>query len=203
MHLHVYDVTVVVPTIPARKLKLRKALSSILAQEYPVASVNIAVDHWKHGSAITRNRALSGVQTEWVVFLDDDDQLLSTGVRDLFHGQTDSQADVVYGLPRIVNAQGLIQQRFFEAGGPPVFDPQLLMTKSYIPVVSLVRTELAKEAGFEFSPDQYGSYDDWGFYKKLLVNGATFHHILKETFIWNIDGGNTSGKPDRGDAKNG
>ena len=201
MHHPVYDVTVAIPTIPTRKGKLRKAVSSALAQDYPVAAVSIAVDRYGKGSAHTRNRALDAVQTEWVLFLDDDDQLLPNALSLLIMGQGESQADVVYGLPRIVDAQGNIKPRFFEAGGPEVFDPHLLMQKSYIPVVSLVRTALAQDSGgFEFSADGNGSYDDWGFYKNLLCYGAEFHHILQETFIWNIDGGNTSGKPDRGDA---
>jgi len=198
-----YDITVAIPTIPARKGKLRKAVASVMAQEYPVASVSIAVDRWGQGSAVTRNRALMASQTEFTVFLDDDDQLLSTGVRDLIVGHVDSGADVVYGLPRIVNAQGQVCQRFFEAGGPDIFDPELLRQKSYIPVVSLVRTELAQACGgFQFKQDPNGAYDDWGFYNRMLDEGAKFHHILKETFIWNIDGGNTSGRPDKGDALN-
>lgn len=201
MHHPVYDITVCIPTIPARKAKLRKAIASVMAQSYPVANMSIAVDHWKHGSAQTRNRALYAAQTEWVVFLDDDDQFLMNGVRDLMMGQVDSNADVIYGLPRIVDAQGNVRPRFFEAGGPEVFDPHLLMQKSYIPVVSMVRTAYAQDCGgFEFSDDANGSYDDWGFYKNLLCYGAEFHHIQQETFIWNIDGGNTSGQPDRGDA---
>ncbi|MCA1841148.1 MAG: glycosyltransferase [Actinobacteria bacterium] len=199
-----FEVTVCIPTIPQRKTKLRKALSSVLSQSYPVASISIAVDHWGHGSAQTRNRALYAAKTEWVVFLDDDDQLLMNGVRDLVMGLFDCDADVVYGLPRIVDGQGNIRPRFFEAGGPEVFDPELLRQKSYIPVVSLVKTELAQACGgFQFKQDANGTYDDWGFYNRMLDHGATFHHILKETFIWNVDGGNTSGRPDKGDAKNG
>jgi glycosyltransferase involved in cell wall biosynthesis len=200
MHHPVYDVTVAIPTIPTRKGKLRKAVSSAMAQSYPVSAVSIAVDVIGLGSASTRNRALDAVQTEWVLFLDDDDQLLPDGLAHLIKGQGDSQADVVYGLPRIVDAQGNIRPRFFEAGGPDVFDPQLLRQKSYIPVVSLVRTEMAQAAGFKFLSDAGGSYDDWGFYNRLLDYNASFHHILTETFIWNIDGGNTSGKPNQGDA---
>lgn len=196
-----YDVTVAIPTIPTRKGKLRKALASVMSQSYPVAAVSIAVDRSGEGSAVTRNRALEAVQTDWVVFLDDDDQLLPNALATFIRAQGDSQADVIYGLPRIVDAQGNVRPRFFEAGGPEVFDPHLLMQKSYIPVVSLVRTDLAQNCGgFEFSADRNGSYDDWGFYKNLLCYGAEFHHVRQETFIWNIDGGNTSGKPNRGDA---
>ena len=201
MHLPVYDITVAIPTIPTRKGKLRKAIASVMSQSYPVAAVSIAVDRSGEGSAVTRNRALEAVQTDWVVFLDDDDQLLPNALATFIRAQGDSQADVVYGLPRIVDAQGNVRPRFFEAGGPEVFDPHLLMQKSYIPVVSLVRTDLALDCGgFEFSADGNGSYDDWGFYKNLLCYGAEFHHVRQETFIWNIDGGNTSGKPNRGDA---
>lgn len=199
-----YDVAVCIPSIPQRKTKLRKAVSSVLAQDYPVANISIAMDHWKDGSAVTRNRALMAIQNEFTVFLDDDDQLLSTAVRDLVMGHVDTGADVIYGLPRIVDGQGNVRPRFFEAGGPDVFDPELLRQKSYIPVVSLVRTDLAQTCGgFMYAEDgSGGSYDDWGFYKRMLSVGATFHHILKETFIWNVDGvSNTSGRPDKGDAR--
>jgi glycosyltransferase involved in cell wall biosynthesis len=196
----VRDVTVCIPTIPQRKAKLRRAVMSALSQTYPVSAISIAVDVAGEGSARTRNRALDAVQTEWVLFLDDDDQLLPSAVSTLSRAQEDSQADVVYGLPRILNADGVIQRRFFEAGGPEVFDPDLLRQKSYIPVVSLVRTVLAKSARFSFAQDTNGSYDDWGFYLSLLDIDAKFFHVHQETFLWNIDGGNTSGKPDRGDA---
>ena len=201
MHPLVYDITVAIPTIPTRKGKLRKALASVMSQSYPVAAVSIAVDRLGEGSAVTRNRALDAIQTDWVVFLDDDDQLLPNALETFIRAQGDSQADVIYGLPRIVDAQGNVRPRFFEAGGPEVFDPHLLMQKSYIPVVSMVRTALAQDSGgFEFSADGNGSYDDWGFYKNLLCYGAEFYHVHQETFIWNIDGGNTSGKPNQGDA---
>lgn len=197
-----YDVAVCIPSIPQRKAKLRKAVSSVLAQNYPVANISIAVDHWQDGSAITRNRALHAIHNEFTVFLDDDDQLLSTAVRDFVMAHVDTGADVIYGLPRIVDAQGNVRPRFFEAGGPDTFDPDLLRQKSYIPVVSMVRTELAQSSGgFQFKQDTHGTYDDWGFYNRMLDAGAIFHHILTETFIWNVDGGNTSGQPNRGDAR--
>lgn len=199
MHL-VLDVTVCIPTIPQRKAKLRRAVMSALAQTYPVSAISIAVDVAGEGSARTRNRALDAVQTEWVVFLDDDDQLLPSAVSTFLRAQETSQADIVYGLPRILNADGVIQPRFFEAGGPDEFDPNLLRRKSYIPVVSLVRTALAKSARFSFAQDTNGSYDDWGFYLSLLDIDAKFYHVNQETFLWNIDGGNTSGRPDKGDA---
>jgi glycosyltransferase involved in cell wall biosynthesis len=196
-------ITVAIPTIPQRKNKLRKAVSSVLAQTYPASAISIAVDLDREGSAKTRNRALEAVQTEWVAFLDDDDQLLPHHLDLLITAAYNEEADVVYGLPRVVGTNGIILPRRLEFGGPPIFDPALLERRSYITVSSLVRTELAKEVGgFEFFTDETGgSYDDHGFYRRLLHAGAKFHHVHQETFIWNHDGGNTSGRSDKGDAR--
>lgn len=196
------EITIAIPTIPQRKSKLRKAVSSVMAQTHPAAAISIAVDLTGAGSAETRNRALGAVQTEWVAFLDDDDQLLPNHLELLVRAQQESGADVVYGLPRVVDAQGNVLPRRLEFGGPPVFDPELLEVRSYITVSSLVRTAIARQVGgFEFFTDETGgSYDDHGFYRRLLHAGAKFHHIHEETFVWNHDGGNTSGKPNRGDA---
>jgi hypothetical protein len=36
----------------------------------------------------------------------------------------------------------------------------------------------------------------------MLHAGAKFHHVHTETFLWYHHGGNTSGRPDRGDSLN-
>lgn len=196
------DITVVIPTIPQRKAKLRQAVSSVLAQTFPAAAINIALDNNGEGSAITRNRALGGVQTPWVAFLDDDDQFLPTHLKTLATAAMASDADVIYGLPRVLGPDGAPKQRHWTWGGPEEFDPDLLRQQSYITVSSLVRTELAKKRGFVFQPDERTgeAYDDHGFYLGLLDLGAKFHHVHQETFLWNHHGGNTSGRSDRGDS---
>lgn len=198
------NITVAIPTIPQRKNKLRKAISSVMMQTVPATAISVAVDLERAGSAHTRNRALNAVCTPWTAFLDDDDQFLAHHLQTLSEAALRTGADVVYGLPRVVKADGTILPRRFEFGGPEVFDPDLLQTRSYITVSSLVRTELAQDVGgFEFRKDvQTGQdNDDHGFYVRMLEAGATFHHVHQETFIWNHDGGNTSGQPTRGDAR--
>lgn len=198
------DITVAIPTIPQRKTKLRQAVSSVLAQTHPASGISIAMDINREGSAATRNRALAGVQTEWVAFLDDDDVFLPQHLAILVKGGSsiDFDVDVIYGLPRVLNAQGQPVPRHWQWGGPEKFDPELLREASYITVSSLVRTTLAKDVGgFVFQPAGNGeAYDDHGFYLRMLDGGAKFHHVHQETFIWNHHGENTSGRPDRGDA---
>lgn len=198
------DITVAIPSIPQRKMKLRQAVSSVLGQTYTAAGISVAVDLRAEGSAVTRNRALDAVQTEWVAFLDDDDVFLPHHLEILINAAEETGADVIYGLPRVIDEFGNIKPRYWQWGGPPEFDADLLRQSSYITVASLVRTHLAKEVGgFVFHQDKdfpTESYDDHGFYLRLLDAGANFHHVHRETFIWNHHGMNTSGKPYRGDA---
>lgn len=195
------DITIAIPSIPQRKVQLRRAVTSVGLQNYPASALSIAYDLRGEGSAITRNRALQAVQTKWVAFLDDDDQLLPNHLELLAKGQEESGADVVYGLPRVIGPDGQPKPRHWQWGGHEEFDPDLLRKHSYITVSSLVRTDFAKDAGFSFKDAGNGeSYDDHGFYLNLLNLGAKFHHVHQETFIWNHHGMNTSGKPNRGDA---
>lgn len=197
------DITVAIPTIPSRSGRLRQAISSVAIQTQPARALSIAVDTTKDGSAATRNRALNAVQTEWVAFLDDDDQFLPNHLELLARGAEKTGADVVYGLPRVLDANKNVVPRHWTWGGPEVFSPDILRVQSYITVSSLVRTELAQQVGgFEFHRSANGQYnDDHGFYVRLLDAGADFHHIHTETFLWNHHGGNTSGRPDKGDAR--
>lgn len=195
------EITVAIPSIPQRRSKLRQALTSVAIQNYPAAAVSVAYDLKGEGSAATRNRALRAVQTPWVAFLDDDDTFLPHHLEILANAAEETDADVIYGLPRVIGPTGQAVTRHWQWGGPEEFDPDLLREHSYITVSSLVRTHFAKNAGFTFKDAGNGqSYDDHGFYLNLLDLGAKFHHIHQETFIWNHHGMNTSGKPTQGDA---
>lgn len=194
------EITVCIPTILQRRSRLRQALTSVAVQNYPASAINVAYDLKGEGSALTRNRALQAVQTPWVAFLDDDDTFLPQHLQILAVAAEKTGADVIYGLPRVIGPTGKPVERHWQWGGPEEFDEDLLRQHSYITVSSLVRTDLAKKAGFTFKDAGNGeSYDDHGFYLNLLNLGAKFHHVHQETFIWNHHGMNTSGKPNRGD----
>jgi glycosyltransferase involved in cell wall biosynthesis len=197
-------VTMVMPVHPARwKSTMRRAVRSVLAQQMPVAAMSVAMDTEGAGAGPTRDRAMAGVQTEWIAFLDSDDEWHPNHVLDLAYWAEETGADVVYSICRVIHTQlGEIPQSdpLFEEWGRPgrPFDPDLLRQKSYLPVTSLVRTELAQESSFV--PPDGSHYDDWGFYLRLLDLGARFEHLPRVTWTWHHGPHNTSGQPTKGDA---
>src|SRR3546814_4180233 len=92
-----------IPTSPQRKVMLSRAMRSVMAQTLPARAVIVQADNDKEGSAVTRNRALEAVRTPWVAFLDDDDQFLPHHLQRLSQALTETQAYVVYPLPRVLN----------------------------------------------------------------------------------------------------
>lgn len=192
-------VTAVIPTIQVRRVLLKRAVDSVMAQTYQPIRIAIALDRKRSGSAVTRNRALAMAETEWVAFLDDDDFWLPNHIQLLMAGAERTGADVVYSGCRVVdrNDNEIPRQEEWGRFGKP-FDPDLLRKTSYLPVTSLVRTELAKKARFgPPATHPTSNYDDWGFYIRLLDLGAKFVHLPEVTWVWPHWGGNTSGRGDR------
>lgn len=159
------DVTMVMPVHPARwKSTMRRALRSVFVQTAPVTAMSIATDTNGSGAGVTRDRALIGVQTEWVAFLDSDDEWHPDHIAALLTCAHETGADVVYPACRVVHTElGEIPRSnpLYEEWGRPgrAFDPDLLRQKSYLPVTSLVRTSLAQKS--TFVPPSGSHYDDW------------------------------------------
>lgn len=187
-------ITVCVTSIPPRARLLARALASVALQELQPEAIVVEYDHEKTGAAATKNRALGRVDTVWATFLDDDDTMLPHHLQTLAVASIDSGADVVYSTPFVP-----------QLGGPPTgpdhryglpFDPDVLRERSYIHTSALARTELMQAAGgFQHYGDS--PYDDWGCWRAMLENGASFHHVDVQTFCWQHWGGNTSGDPAR------
>lgn len=190
-------VGLVMAHIPTRTREVAKAIKSVMNQTHQVSQMSISRDSNREGSAKTRNRALSSITTKWAAFLDDDDLWLSTHVEVLLETALATNADVVYSGCRVIgpdNQEIPLQEEWGRFG--QAFDPDLLREKSYLPVTSLVNTEMAKDVGgFQYTKGSI--YDDWGFYLAMLNAGAKFVHVPTITWIWNHHGKNTSGQPDR------
>jgi glycosyltransferase involved in cell wall biosynthesis len=180
------DITVAIPTIPGRRELLHRAIDSVRAQTHPT-KIQVALDTNGEGAAATRNRALAQVDTEWVAFLDDDDELKPHHLKLCARHAVLTGADLVYPGFDGEDDTGMF--------GVP-FDALLLRRRNYIPVTVLVRTDLVR-SGFTPHPDEYGNpCEDWGLWLKLLDAGARFSHLPQRTWIRNPGG--TRGRPEEG-----
>lgn len=189
-------VTAVIPSIPPRMgTYLHRAVDSVLQQTRPVDGLVVSVDHERRGSAANRTRALSGVGTEWVALLDDDDEWNQDHVELLMQCAEETGADVVY--PWFTVPEGW--DPWPEREGQP-FDEALLRTMNYIPITVLARTSLLWSAGgfTSSTPDSPQSLnDDHGTWMNLLAAGAKFVHLNRRTWVWWWHGHHTSGVPGR------
>lgn len=192
-------VTVAIPYHEERKRNgmLDRAIASVEAQTSP-AVLLLEPDLNREGSAATRNRALSKVATEWVLWLDSDDQLMPWAVQVLTEAQEEAGADVVSGGAWIPQRPGHAEP--VTPPAPGWTDPAWVAARSRLHVTSLVRTELAREAGgfvFRRDPGTGMMLDDYGFYCSLAEHGARFWRVPETVLIWNVHGANTSGDPAR------
>jgi glycosyltransferase involved in cell wall biosynthesis len=185
------DITVLIPTIPGRRDQLDRAVLSAQRQTYPPARILLQLDQDREGAAATRNKALQQVDTEWVAFLDDDDELYPEHLKLCGRAAKLNHADVIYpGYDADQDPVGCF--------GLP-FDGELLQHRNFIPVTTLCRTEAVLEAGgFQAHPDENGDpCEDWGLWLAMAERGARFVHLPVRTWRWNNGNMTTRGRPDR------
>lgn len=184
------QVTVVIPTIPPRRERLSVALESVWSQLRPADAVTVVTDRDHSGAAKTRNRGLETVRTEWVAFLDDDDELFPDHLCCLMEHAEDTKADLVY--PWFELSVGNRHDPLKAEGRE--FDAAALRTRNYVPVTVLARTDLLLSVG-GFVPlgPETNPCEDHGGWLRLLDAGAVFSHVPMRTWRWNWWGGNTSG----------
>lgn len=190
------QVTVVIPSIPPRAALLQRALASVAAQTVPVDAIAIAVDNHHQGAGPTRNRAIAMAQTEWLVFLDDDDELLPNYVERVLDWQSQTGADLVHPYFEVVGGTNPFPwSRGLE------WNP---MAPHIVPITILVRAELAKQARFADTATGVWDHDDECFWQTIHQLGGTFSHCPDILWRWFHHGygtqgtpGNTSGQGDR------
>jgi glycosyltransferase involved in cell wall biosynthesis len=188
------SVTVCIPTIPTRSQFLReRALPSVYGQTRPADAIAISSDLHKEGAWTNRDRALKMAQTDWVAFLDDDDELLPHHLELLLATAEQHHADVVWGWFTVIGGSDPFPQhqgRQWDINDPHIF-----------PITALVRRELIVESGAHFHPD-HDNGGNWGaqdfpFWKAIHDVGGKFFGIPDVTWNWHHHGANTSGLPTR------
>lgn len=186
------DITVAIATHPERMGPggpYERAVASVQAQTYaPTGGIAVALDAAGEGAATTRNKALDLVQTEWVAFLDSDDELYPDHLLRLARYVRLTGVDVAYPGWDGPDPTGMFGK---------AFDAALLERANYIPVTALCRTEAVRAAGgFQEHPDENGDpCEDWGLWLAMSGQGARFGHLPVRT--WRMHPGGTRGRPDR------
>lgn len=178
-----FDCTVVVPTIARRSKMLSRAISSISAQELSPARIAVEIDSDRTGAAATRDRALSTVSTEWVAFLDDDDEMLPQHLERLHSLAASSGADLAYPWFTVVGGTDPFPQLF----GQPYVDGETQTTVTF-----LARTSAVVEAG-GFTAEHTPGNEENGLVRRMHSRGARIEHLPERTWLWHHHGRNTSG----------
>lgn len=189
-------VGVAIPTIPPRATLLARALDSVLAQHRPADAISIAVDLDHQGAAATRNRAWRGLQTDWVAFVDDDDEIDPAHLGWLLECALDNDADLVYPWFRVEGGTDPFPQNFGRPWNPA--DPvQTTIT------VLWRREALEAIGGFPHKiagePDADGNRAGEDYVAVLNLNkvGGRIVHLPERTWTYHHHASNTSGRPDR------
>lgn len=185
-------VTVVIPHIPVREQLLTRALESVRAQTIE-ASVIVVTDENHDGAAVTRNRGLFAVETEFVSFLDDDDYLYPNHLETCLKALNEHGADIAY--PWFDVLHGTDPLGMF---GRP-FDAEHLKVSNFIPVTVVARTKTLQDVGgFTRHPDTGDNpCEDWHCWVKVHNAGGKIVHVPEKTWSWNHGSVNTSGRGDR------
>lgn len=198
----VVDVTVVIPTIPPRSKLLHRALASVHNQTVVPAGIQIASDDERRGAPANRDAAAAEVQTGWIAFLDDDDELLPDHIESLLKHAKKTGADLVYPW---FTVRGGTDPFPWHEGQPWDND-----APHQVPITFLVKTDAYRAVGgfsYDWDPSQGAdpgvdsegnrAGEDYRFILRLARDGYKIEHLNKRTWLWHHDSGNTMGLPTR------
>ena len=190
------DITVIIAAHPARARSglLSRALTSVQNQTFLPAAVVVAMDLEKEGAAVTRHRALQGVQTPWTAVIDSDDVWMPQHLELLMKHAQETGADFVYS-----------GHETLPPGHSPL--PYTHFTKPWNPedpiettITVLVRTRIAQMAGYHaLDRGEINSGEDRRFTLECMRLGAMIVCYPHKTWYYSIQGQNTSGLAGRGD----
>lgn len=202
------EITLITPTIPGREEMLERAIRSVLRQRQLPDFMMVMLDVHRMGCAEMKNAMVCKSSTEWVAFLDDDDELLPNHIEtlmraahiypqcDLFYtwfepvGMTDPLAcpDDAGQMKNPLGIQfGERQQK------------HLLEVDNFIPCTVMLRADaMLKVGGFQKHkepPTPVYDRDDLGLWRAMLQAGSKFRHIPEVTWRYHHHQGHTGGSP--------
>jgi hypothetical protein len=190
---------------------LRRALDSVERQTRPADAVVVEVDHDGLGAGPTRNRAWQRAKTDYVAFLDDDDEFMPQHLEACIRTAEETDADLVYSWFELVGWPEATPQRpdalavmhhgqlVHPLGVPFGLEQQWHMRKyAFIPITTVVRRSKLEESGGFPTPGTpewpRNDCEDWGGWLRLLDVKAKFVHHPERTWICHYGKG-TAGRP--------
>lgn len=203
------NVTVVVPTIEGREQLLDRALASVVEQQTPPGRVIVQLDKQRRGATWCRNQALEHVDTEWIAWLDDDDQFLPNHLKVCVRAANATRADLVFTYPEIVGGtdplacvtdNGVLMPEPIHIPFGPMQKLGLRKFGNFIPVTYLVKTEMVRRAGgfpepYTFEANVSRDCEDYGLLLRMLDLGAKFHHVCGiRTWRYHFHDANVGGR---------
>lgn len=189
-------ITVCIAAHPARLKSglLARATASVYAQTQVPQAIVVVVDDERKGAGWTRRTLLSLVDTEWIAWLDSDDEWLPEHLEKLHRVAVETDSVFVFSwFHALVDPLGHF--------GLP-FNP---CTPHHTTMNVLVRTDIAREVGFPDNQPGPFANEDWAFItgvaKLACERGLKMTHLAERTWTYQMGHGNTSGQPGRGDAR--
>jgi glycosyltransferase involved in cell wall biosynthesis len=149
-----------------KELVRRRALPSVKQFDVPVVVY--------HGTSLheARNTCLERTQTEWVCFLDADDELEPGFIKAMETGSADVRAPSVrYVRPGAMNGQARVPKVWNHSHNCVA---ECLPKGNWLVVGSLVRTELVRTVG---GWKDWPVYEDWDLWLRCHLAGASFEAI--------------------------
>lgn len=194
-------VAVVIPTIPGREERLQKAVESVMNQTRLPDQIIVQTDAERLGAAVTRNRGLAKVTSDYVAWLDDDDLLLPNHIERLARFLDHyPQFGLVYPIPRVEGGRDPTATSVNGSWIPPwrvPFGPEqeqhLRDQGSFIPITHMVRTQAVNGIGGFPAPNTVRWLEDWGYLVLLLDAGVKFYHLPVTTWRWIVHDQMTGG----------
>lgn len=192
-------IAVCIPTIPPRAELLARALKSVASQTCQPTEVIVEMDEKGEGAAPTRNRAWQRATTEFVAFLDDDDEFLPFHLELSLKALINSGSDLAYAWFYLVGwdeatptrpdpLATMNNGRLVHPLGVP-FGPEQeahYRKHAFIPITTVVRRSMLLETGGYPQPGTpewpRNDCEDWGGHLRLLDAGAKFVHVPARTW---------------------
>lgn len=170
-------ISVITASLPERAEQLVEAAASVQTQSLEPEVHMIMLDAMREGPAACRNRLLERVETPWVAFLDDDDELDADHLEVL--ARWGDGADLVFSWHR--GGPGVPRYESWDASAYRT----MLGGRNVIPITVLARTDAIREAGCFDAADRYEDYALW---MRMLANSCRFVCVPQETWTYNIAG---------------